>query len=69
MRDLLNSDGLGLVILGEVLRDIEGIKMQLATTDLTHQEGVQMALRLQGEIKGLNRVVDRLFSIADGDIN
>lgn len=66
MRALLSKGGIGLVLLGEILRDIDGIQASIGTQDLTNQEGVNMALKLQGQLVGLNRVVDRLFEIAEG---
>ena len=65
MRELLSTNGMGLVILGEVLRTIQGVKDALASQDLRWNEGVHAALELQGQIKGMNRIVDILFDIAD----
>jgi len=66
MREVLSTGGIGLVVLGEILRDIQGVKDALSTTDLRFNEGVHEALELQGQIKGMNRVIDRLFQIAEG---
>lgn len=33
--------------------------------DLTSSEGVNKGLMLQGQIRGLNMVVDRIFEIAE----
>lgn len=57
---------MGLVLLGEFQRDIIALQSALGTQDLTSHEGVQKALQLQGEIRGLNRAIDRLFDIAEG---
>ena len=65
MRELLSTGGMGLVLMGEILRDIEALKGNLATQDLRSQEGVNNALTVQGEIRGMNRVIDRFFEIAE----
>lgn len=66
MRAVLSHNGIGLVLLGEILRDVQGLKDALATKNLRWNEGVHEALELQGQIKGMNRVMDRLFEIAEG---
>ena len=61
----MSKDGMGLLILGEILRDQAGLKDSLAAQDLTRPEGVNLALSLQGQIVGLNRVIDRLFEMTE----
>jgi len=61
----MSTGGMGLLILGEILRDQTGLKDALSSQDLTRPEGVNAALSLQGQIVGLNRVIDRLFEMTE----
>ena len=65
MRELLSTGSMGLVLIGEILRDIDALKGKLAIQDLRFNEGVHEALAIQGEIRGMNRVIDRFFDIAE----
>jgi hypothetical protein len=67
MRELLSKDGIGLVLLGAIQRDVQSMKDALSIQDLRIAEGVQNALEMQGQIKGLNRVIDIIFDIAENE--
>ena len=65
MRQWLASDQAGLALVAEILREVSSKKDSLARVDFTSQDGPLKATALQGEIKGLNRVVDLMVELAN----
>lgn len=65
MRQLLSPPGVGLVLLGQLLRARDIAKENVITADLTSDHGRMMALRIQGQASGINLAIDTIFEIAN----
>lgn len=46
--------------LGQIARELEGKRQQLLAADLVTEIGTKLALKLQGEIAGMARILDLL---------
>lgn len=65
MRQLLQTGGVGLVLLGQLLRARSLQRERLAHVALEKDEERLMALKMQGQIKGIDLAIDIIFEIAN----
>lgn len=65
---ILSHNGVGLVFVKLLAADIQAAQGKLARADLTSDEGVKSAIGVQQEIRGLNRAIETLISLANGEI-
>lgn len=65
LRQLLGQEGVGLVLLGQYLAARDAAKEKIAVIDLTDPKGVQVALRQQGQLAGIDLCISILFDIAN----
>ena len=56
---------MGLVLLGQYLAARDAAKEKIAVIDLTDPKGVQVALRQQGQLAGIDLCISILFDIAN----
>lgn len=54
-----------MVLLGQLLRAREIAREKIAKMDLVKDEGVKSALRLQGQIAGIDLCIDEIFDLAN----
>lgn len=64
-RNQLSEGGLLLTLLRGYAIEKEGKITSLAKMDFTTEEGVRAALKLQGEIIGLNHAIRGIFDLAE----
>lgn len=65
MRQLLSLEGVGLVLLGQLLRAKDMVTQKVMVADLANEEGRMIALRNQGIAKGFELAIDIVFEIVN----
>lgn len=68
-RNQLSSGGILMYLLRGYLIERDGKVASLAKQNFTTEEGVRTALKVQGEIVGLNRSIEGIFELAEEEFS